>query len=203
MSSQPQHDTYEDPSWQVYGVFDPDGDKPDFSYTVGLHDRGLPELHLWAQPDRGHDPGADWKLSQRDRGHLLNEFAELALRGRLGVGTQVDRRYDDGSVLLRFHVGEPADRDVIEAYAVAPAAVVLPVHWSLERAPEGVLSPMAPEHERAAAAAYEEIVAGLARDRRPAPRGWSLPRTPTYEPDQRFGPRGSERMGSLRYVLGF
>jgi hypothetical protein len=30
MSDQPEHDTFEKPFWQVQGVFDPDGQKPDF-----------------------------------------------------------------------------------------------------------------------------------------------------------------------------
>lgn len=188
MSAQPEHDTYEQPSWKVQGVFDPSGHKPDFSYTIGLHDRGLPELHLWAQPDRGDDPGADWKLSDRDRGHLLNELAGLALGGRLRAGTEIERRYDAGRTTLRFQVGPPADREVLEAYGVAPDATVLPVHWSLHRAPERTLEALTAEDEEAAASAYAEVVAGLAADLR-APRGWSLPRKPSFAPDQRFGPR--------------
>lgn len=188
MSAQPEHDTFEGPFWQVQGVFDPDGQQPDFSYTIGLHDRGLPELHLWAQPDAGEDPGADWKLSMRDRSHLLNEFADLAVRGRLGVGAEIERRYDAGQTILRFRIGPPADREVLEAYGIAPDAAVVPVHWSLHRAPEGPRGAMAPERERAAASAYREIQAGLLAGRR-APGGWSLPRTPSFAPDQRFGPR--------------
>ena len=188
MPVQPQHDTYEKPSWKVQGVFDPSGDKPDFSYTIGLHDRGLPELHLWGQPDRGDDPGADWRLSEADRGHLLNEFAGLVVSGRLRAGSELERRYDAGQVTLRFQVGQPADRNLLEAYGAALGATVLPVHWSLHRAPEGVLGAMTPEDEEAAAAAYDEIVAGLVSGP-PAPKGWALPEAPSFAPDQRFGPR--------------
>jgi hypothetical protein len=188
MSAQPAHDTFEEPFWQVQGVFDPDGQEPDFSYTIGLHDRGLPELHLWAQPDEGEDPGADWVLSTSDRGHLLNELARLAVRGRLGVGAELERRYDAGRTTLRFRVGPPADREVLEAYGIAPDASVLPVHWSLHRAPEGPRGAMTPEQEQAAASAYDEVTAGLVEGRR-APTGWTLPRTPSFAPEQRFGPR--------------
>jgi len=188
MSAQPEHDTFEKPFWQVQGVFDPDGQEPDFSYTIGLHERGLAELHLWAQPDRGDDPGADWRLSFGDRHHLLNELADLAVRGRLGVGSELERRYDAGQTTLRFSVGPPADREVLEAYGIAPDAVVLPVHWSLHRAPEGEGGPLAPDDEEAARSEYREIIAGLVAGRR-APKGWSLPATPSFAPDQRFGPR--------------
>jgi hypothetical protein len=188
MSAQPAHDTFEELFWQVQGVFDPDGQEPDFSYTIGLHDRGLPELHLWAQPDEGEDPGADWVLNTSDRGHLLNELARLAVRGRLGVGAELERRYDAGRTTLRFRVGPPADREVLEAYGIAPDASVLPVHWSLHRAPEGPRGAMTPEQEHAAASAYDEITAGLVEGRR-APTGWTLPRTPSFAPEQRFGPR--------------
>jgi hypothetical protein len=188
MSAQPEHETFKKPFWQVQGVFDPDGQEPDFSYTIGLHGRGIPELHVWAQPDQGDDPGADWRLSMNDRCRLLNEFAGLALCGRLGVGSEFERRYDAGRTILRFRVGPAGDREVLEAYGIAPDAIVLPVHWSLHRAPEGPRGAMASEPERAAASAYHEIRAGLCTGRR-APRGWTLPRTPSFAADQRFGPR--------------
>jgi hypothetical protein len=165
MSAQPEHDTYEKPFWQVQGVFG-SGPEPDFSYTIGLHDRGLPELHLWAQPDRGEDPGADWRLSMNDRGHLLNELARLALAGRLGVGTEIERRYDAGQTTLRFRIGEPADREVLE----------------------GPRSALSRHDEEEAASAYRAITADPDHARH-APRGWSLPQKPSFDPGQRFGPR--------------
>ncbi|GAA2147213.1 hypothetical protein GCM10009844_24220 [Nocardioides koreensis] len=51
------------PFWQVQAVFDPDGEGGDFAYTIGLRERGLPELHLWARPTLGEDPGHDWGRS--------------------------------------------------------------------------------------------------------------------------------------------
>ena len=69
MATQPADDRDESrPFWEVQIVFDPDGTGADFAYTIGLHTRGLPELHIWARPSLGDDPGADWMLSTRDRG---------------------------------------------------------------------------------------------------------------------------------------
>ena len=48
------------PDWMVQSVFDPDGEGHDFAYTIGLFESGLPELHLWARPSLGEDPGEDW-----------------------------------------------------------------------------------------------------------------------------------------------
>jgi hypothetical protein len=75
MSAQPGHDTFEEPFWQVQGVFDPGGLEPDFRRTIGLHDRGLAGLHLWAQPDRGDDPGADCRLCRPFRRGGLRQVA--------------------------------------------------------------------------------------------------------------------------------
>ncbi|MDQ3484411.1 MAG: DUF4262 domain-containing protein [Actinomycetota bacterium] len=54
MTARP-HDDASDvtPFWQVQAVFDPDGEGGDFADTIGLHRRGLPELHLWARPSLG------------------------------------------------------------------------------------------------------------------------------------------------------
>src|SRR5882757_9339824 len=71
------------PDWQVIGVL-ADGDGlPEFSYTVGLHERGLPELFFWDSPSGGDDPGDDWFLRHLERGHLLNRWAGELIEGRL------------------------------------------------------------------------------------------------------------------------
>src|SRR5512145_1938854 len=67
MTRQPAHDRLDiTPFWKVQGVFDPQGGGADFSYTIGLWSRGSPELHLWARPSLGDDPGHDWAFSMRD-----------------------------------------------------------------------------------------------------------------------------------------
>lgn len=130
------HDT--DIDWEVIGVFDPDGDKPDFSYTVGLHAHGLPELHLWARPSDGADPGQDWGLSQHDRHGLLNRWARRLRDGDLRPGSSWTDEMDFGLVRVTFTVGDPVIPAAVDAFAVASGATVLPVRFALERAPSRV-----------------------------------------------------------------
>jgi hypothetical protein len=73
VTTQPLHDRLDrTPTWLVQGVFDPDVKGQNFSHTIGLDERGLPELHLWASPTNGHD-----------RCHILNELAFAMIDGRL------------------------------------------------------------------------------------------------------------------------
>lgn len=176
------------PFWQVQAVFDPDGGGKDFAYTIGLHDRGNPELHLWARPCLGDDPGGDWSLSMSDRTIVLNELAHMLLDGRLRVGSEVERRFDDGQAVVRFRVDPPGDREFLEAFGIAHDAAVLPVRWSLTRPPEGMAEPLDQEAVDAACDEYAVLMSTL-DPRARAPRGWQLPVTPSYAPDQRFGPR--------------
>src|SRR3954469_21379510 len=175
------------PFWRVQSVFDPDGTGKDFAYTIGLYERGLPELHVWARPSLGEDPGHDWLLSLSDRAYLLNEPAQLLVDGRLDIGTTLTREYDAGLATVTFEVGPPGDRDELEAYGVGPGALVLPVLWSLRRPAEGALSPLTDSAQTVAQATYTDLLHGLDRSRR-APRGWALPVTPSFAVDQRFGP---------------
>jgi hypothetical protein len=177
----------ETPFWQVQAVFDPDGGGKDFAYTIGLFEAGLPELHLWSRPTEGDDPGLDWKLSMRDSCVLLNEFARRLIDGSLGVGSTIRRDLDDGRAVLDFRVEAPGDRDVLEAFGIAPGSLVLPIPWSLRREPEGPLAALTPEAERTGRETYAEIADRLDPQARP-PSGWELPGRPTWEPDQRFGP---------------
>lgn len=179
------------PFWQVQAVFDPDGEGGDFAYTIGLHDRGFPELHVWARPTLGDDPGLDWMFSVRDRGVLLNEFAALMLTGGLEVGTELDREYDGGLVTVHFRVDPPGDRDELEALGIAPGAEVLPIRWSLHRAPEGDLVPLSADAIRAARAETLGVRQQLFGTAKP-PRGWELPDPATgpasFDVHQPYGP---------------
>jgi len=188
MTSQPVHDRLDrTPTWIVQGVFDPDVKGQDFSYTIGLHERGLPELHLWASPTDGHDPGDDWAFSHNDRCRILNELAFAMIDGRLRPGSTVVRKYDHGVATVTFHVQPPGDRDALEALGIKPDALVLPVTWSLERAPIGPLRRLSSQGYAAAFREYDELWRSLPTHR-DAPEGWEFS-LPSFEPDQRFGPR--------------
>ena len=188
------------PTWIVQGVFDPDGKGGDFAYTIGLHDRGFPELHLWARPTLGDDPGVDWMFSMRDRTLVLNEFAARLLTGGLEVGSELEEQYDGGQVTVRFRVDPPGDRDELEALGIAPGAEVLPLRWSLHRAPEGEPVPLTGDALRRARLQTLVVRHQVVGDTKP-PRGWELPDTPSgwapsdpaadardFAVDQRYGP---------------
>ena len=188
MTTQPARETAPpQPLWQVQAVFDPEGEGKDFAYTIGLHEKGFPELHIWARPSLGEDPGADWKFSTRDCCRVLNELAQRFLDGRLDVGTELSREYDDGLAKVTFRVDPPGDREQLEAYGVPPGVDVLPVLWSLERPPEGPPLPLTAEAEEDARTTYRCLLDGLNHNKR-APRGWSLPASDSVAADQRFGP---------------
>lgn len=180
----------DEPFWQVLAVFDPDGGGADFAYTVGLAERGLPELHIWARPTDGLDPGEDWALSDRDRCGLLNEFAYELLGGRLHVGQRIEKEFDGGMVRVTFRVGDPVEPEVVDAFQVAPDTVVWPIRWALHREPAGELAPV---DESVAAAVRAEVgravtaldpVAVRALPARWEPAAGDIDLTPT----QRFGP---------------
>ncbi len=168
-------------------MYDPDGGGKDFAYTIGLHSRGLPELHIWARPSLGEDPGHDWMLSPTDRCHVLNELAELMLHGRIGIGSQLSREYDDRLATVTYRVDPPQDKEDLEAYAVPAGVDVLPVRWSLRRPPEGPPTALSPQARTTAQGDFATVTAGL-DPRAPAPPGWVLPALPAFDIDQRFGP---------------
>jgi hypothetical protein len=176
------------PTWIVQRVFDPDVTGQDFSYTIGLHELGHPELHLWASPTDGSDPGDDWRFSMRDSCRILNELAFMVLDGELAVGSELVRHYDQGHAKVTFRIQPPGDRDMLEAFGIAPDAQVLPVAWTLQRKPPGELGPMSPEAESEALAEYAQIVRHLPT-KRAAGLGRQLPLRPSFDPEQPFGPR--------------
>ena len=125
------------PFWTVISVFDPDGTGSDFAYTVGLADRGCPELHVWSRPTEGDDPGADFRLSSRDTGGLLNMWAGELLAGALAPGDIREVPLDAGATRATFTASEPCDPDTLDAFTVAPGAQVIAMRWVLERIPIG------------------------------------------------------------------
>lgn len=175
------------PFWSVQPVYDDEGMGGDFAYTIGLSSRGLPELHLYLRPSLGEDPGEDWMFSCRDSVQVLNELGALLARGELRVGGTLRREYDGGLSVVDFRLDPPEDPELLEAYGVPPGAEVVPVRWSLTRAPEGpAVAPTAPA-QRFARRRYAELVADVDRSQ-PVAAGWELPPVPGFHPDQRFGP---------------
>ncbi len=176
------------PFWQVAAIFDPEGTGGDFSYTVGLHERGVPELWLAARPSLGEDPGADWRLSLNDTGRLLNELSWRWLSGDLKVGDEFEEVYDAGLSRLAFRVDPPDDRELLEAFQIDPEAQVVPVRWSLHRPPPGDNQPMTEAATAQAEDDYDYLTSAL-QDPEDAPDGWELPARVSWATDQRFGPR--------------
>lgn len=123
--------------WQVTCVFDPDGTGHDFGYTVGLAELGHPELHIWARPTHGSDPGADFKLSPSDIAIILNHYAHRLRDGVLQPGDESSRHLDGGLTEMRITVGGPVHPAEVEALGAAAGAKVLPLRWELIREPEG------------------------------------------------------------------
>jgi hypothetical protein len=188
MSTVSQNEALDDrPFWKVMAVFDPDGNGHDFAYTIGFFDRGLPELHMYARPSLGDDPGADWKFSQDDCCRIMNEFGWMLVRGTLDIGSTLRREYDGGLAVVDYRVDPPADRLELEAFGVRPGALVLPVRWSLTRPAEGPAALLSEEAEQRARQKYDEMLVGVDPEM-PLPRGWELPVEPSFEVGQRFGP---------------
>lgn len=196
MTTQPlRHDEKYDellrsPFWKVQVVFDPDGGGADFAYTIGLHDRGLPELHVWARPDRGEDPGADWMLSTQDRCRLLNQLAARLVHGDLGVGSELSEKVDGGHTTIVMVVSPPGEPERLEALGVHPDATVLPVRWSLHRPPEGPALPLTAAVRRLVEPEVARLRAVTDSSAR-APRGWEPSEggaAPDFAVDQPFGP---------------
>lgn len=181
----------EPPTWQVICVVDPDGGGSDFGYTVGLTTHGLPELHLWARPTDGHDPGADWSFDPAERGLLLNRFAEEALAGQVRPGHQIQETFDAGTAAVKFLFGDPCAPDTLDAFEVPPGATVIPIRWSLERSPQGALTGFDPDAHTEALDAYCDIVAELDAGRVAAlPARWQPQpvENVSFAADQPLGP---------------
>lgn len=121
--------------WEVFAVFDPAGGGADFAYTVGLAAHGVPELHIWARPPEGNDPGEDWILSPQDRTRILNEVGVALIVGTRQGGDRWEEPVDGGFTMMAFHLDGPYDADELDAFGARPAPV-LALHWELRRPDE-------------------------------------------------------------------
>jgi hypothetical protein len=175
------------PWWQVIGVLDHEGEGREFAYTVGLAERGLPELHVASRPSLGEDPGADWHFSISDLGGILNHVAWRLADGRLRTGDTWEDELDAGLVTVRFRLDPPQDGASLEAFQAGDAPVH-PVRWSLHRPPEGAPTPMEPDALAQAAQELSGVLPVLTQEPAPPP-GWELADPVSWGPEQRWGPR--------------
>lgn len=191
-----------EPSWQVLAVFHNDDDSRDFAYTVGLADHGLPEVHMWARPNAGEDPGHDWRFSSHDAAVILNELAWRLIDGRIAPGDTYSQRFDAGMVQVTFELSEPVEAAGVDAYQAEPS-MVIPLRWSLHRVPEGALVAMDGDAIDVAETEYAGLNAGFGQ-LESAPDGiWDLPSVPSWDPHQRWGPRTSLVAAHAAMIRGF
>jgi hypothetical protein len=156
------------------------------AYTIGLGSRGLHELHMWARPTHGDDPGADFGLSCSDLRQVLDEYAQQWVTGSLRVGDVRELSLDDGLTTAIVTVGEPVDASQLEARR-ALSTFVVPLRWSLHRPPRGAAVEIMADDR----ASYEADVREAATRCDPRVRvpGASLPDGPVaYDVDGRYGP---------------
>lgn len=197
-----KHELSRQPSWQVLAVFHNEDDSRDFAYTVGLAERGLPEVHMWARPSAGDDPGHDWRFSSHDAAVILNELAWRLIDGRVAPGDSYSQRFDAGMVQVTFELGEPVEAATLDAYQAEPS-MVIPLRWSLHRVPEGPLVAMDDDAIEVAEAEYARLGAGFGRSES-APGGiWALPAVPSWDPQQRWGPRTPLVAAHAAMICGF
>lgn len=186
MAVQPVHDTWNDPTWQVLWIFDEDDASAGFAYTVGLHDRGMPEVQIRCAPSLGDDPAPDWRFSGRDMGAILNDVGARLLSGAIDVGCTWEEEYDGGLVTVAFRVDPAEPAEDLEAYQVHREATVLPVRWALRRAPRGARRDPDPDECTALEVELAEVPPS---PRSAVPGRWRAPARRTWSADQRYGPR--------------
>ena len=180
------------PDWTVMGVLAEGDGLPEFSYTIGLHERGLPELFLWDRPSNGDDSGDNWSFHAHERGQMLNHWARQLIEGDLEPGMSWTEEMDLGLSSVTFAVGEPVGPLEVGAVMLAPGTQVLPIRFSLRRDP---LRPPAEVDEPAAQRIRQwtaDLVEALTTKRGRRPAAASLPKPP-YDTSlgQHFGPGGA------------
>ncbi len=188
MTHDPDDGEKREPWWEVTTVYDPQGGGSDFSYTVGLARDGLPEVHLWARPTLGEDPGADWMLSPCDTTRLAHRLAWRLIDGRLAVGDTWEEEYDAGFVRARFEVHPAVPGVEVDALG-AGQGPVLPVRWELLREPVGELRTMDPAAQREAHQRHRAVLGRLDDHLLGPPPGWPDPVSLDWSAEADLGPR--------------
>jgi hypothetical protein len=97
-----------------------------FAYTVGLHDYGLPELHMPARYE-GSAQAAPYAFL----GGLLNAFAVDCLDGDAGPGRLIESggTVEGERVRFEFTFGDPVSPVAVQAFQADDAATVIPITW--------------------------------------------------------------------------
>ncbi|MBJ8348073.1 hypothetical protein [Antrihabitans sp. YC2-6] len=178
---------HSDVFWEVQFVFDPDALTDNFAYTVGLAQRGYPELHLRAAPSQEVSE-SPWVLSAKDCGMQLNSFARKLIEGTLEVGKPFTSTYDGGATTIIWTPGEPTDRRDVDAHRVDAASLVIPMHSELVSTPIMPLADLSDREEARWRFELEQIVGNVTPNRRGL-RGFRAPRPDaSYSCHQDFGP---------------
>lgn len=165
----------DDVFWKVQFVFTDKSLTNDFAYTVGLAERGFPELYIEATPKQAVSD-SPWTLSSQDCAHELNKFARMLLAGELVAGKPIVRTYDHGCTTLDWTPGEPTARDNLEVYCTDPTCMVVPVHAEMRPIDIVPLRDLALEDE----ARFRAELMQAAIDTVPNPRGLRGFRAPRY-----------------------
>lgn len=158
------------PPWNLVGVLG-DDTSPSFVYSIDAasHHAGGFDLHLWSQATDGTDPGVGFAFSQSDMARIVNATLEAIVAGEATVGDSWTESFDLGLTEVTFTIGEPGDREAVDAFRTS--SPVAPLRWSLSR-------PRVEGDEVAIAARMEQHVRGLLSE-------WLVP-----VPDRRPGPYG-------------
>ncbi|KAA0022451.1 hypothetical protein [Antrihabitans cavernicola] len=173
--------------WTVQFVFDPDSLSNDFAYTIGLADRGFPELRIDATP-RQDVTDAPWTLSSRDCGAQLNRFARRLVEGKLEPGRSFIEKYDHGTTTILWTPGTPTEPTEVKAYRADSSASVIPI--AAELVPVEIV-PLADLSEREEARWRWELgdMLTASAPNRQGLRGFRLPDIDaSFSCDQSYGP---------------
>ena len=173
--------------WEVQFVFDDDALTDNFAYTVGLADRGLPELHIMAAP-RQEFSDSPWVLSAQDCATQLNSFARLLIDGKLKVGRPIIDLYDGGATTVVWTPTDPTDPDDVEAHCADPSSSVISVDGELQPAQSFPLTDLSPDSEKYWRAELERIVASVTPNRRGLRGFRAPPLDSSFASNQDYGP---------------
>lgn len=122
-----------DIDWTVINVFDPDQPGTEFAYTVGAEPHVGAELHMWARPPEGDDPGDDWSWSHHDMAWVLNTTVIALSDGERHVGDIWHMTLDGGYTTVHFELRDGNSAPHGDTHRLRPGCPLIEIRWSLER----------------------------------------------------------------------